>query len=93
MGVYVDGATWKKGSKGRKSYAHLVADTYEEMHEFAEKVGIKPHFFHKNTKYPHYDISGEQRDLALQLGASSITSRELVNICRRRDGQAQRTGT
>lgn len=90
--VYVDEATWKKGSGGRKSYAHLVADTYEEMHEFAEKIGIKPHFFHRNTKYPHYDISGEQRDLALQNGASSISSKDLVKICRRRDGQAQGVG-
>jgi len=83
--IYVDPAAWKKGSKGRKAYAHLVADTYEEMHSFASTIGIKPHFFHRSAKYPHYDISEEQRDLAIEAGAQSISSKELLRICKRRD--------
>lgn len=46
--IYVDAATWKKPN-GRKAYAHMVADSIEELHEFAAKIGVKPHFFHRSS--------------------------------------------
>lgn len=81
MTVYVDPAVWKK-PKGKKFYAHLVADTLEELHAFSETVGIKQHFFHSSAKWKHYDITSEQRDLAIAAGAIPITSKELVLVAK-----------
>lgn len=80
MSVYVDMAIWKKSANGRKSYAHLIADTHEELHAFAVRIGIKPHFFHKSAKWKHYDITEEQRVVAINAGAVAVTSKELVLI-------------
>lgn len=77
MMIYVDPAIFKK-SNGRKSYAHLVADTITELHAFAASIGVKPHFFHKSASYLHYDITSEQRDKAIAAGAVQVSSKELL---------------
>lgn len=77
MSVYVDPAVFKKPN-GRKSYAHLAADSLEELHAFAATIGIKPHFFHKSASYLHYDITAEQRAIAVAAGAIQVSSRELL---------------
>lgn len=36
---------------------HLVADSLDELHKYAVKMGIKKHWFHGTRKgHPHYDI-------------------------------------
>lgn len=77
MATYVDPAVFKKPG-GRKSYAHLVSDTLEELHAFALSIGVKSHFFHKSASYLHYDINGEQRIKAIEAGAIAVSSRELL---------------
>jgi len=37
--------------------SHLVADTTKELHEFAEKVGLKRKWFQDHEDHPHYDIT------------------------------------
>ena len=37
--------------------SHLVADTLQELHEFAEKVGLKRKWFQDHKDHPHYDIT------------------------------------
>lgn len=40
---------------------HMVANTVEELHEFAESIGLKRHFFHGVRKgHPHYDLTNER---------------------------------
>lgn len=75
--IYVDPAVFKKPN-GRKTYAHLVADTIAELHAFAASIGVKPHFFHKSASYLHYDITGEQREKAIAAGAVQVSSKELL---------------
>jgi hypothetical protein len=89
MTVYVDQAIYKKSPNGRTSYAHLTADTEEELHLFAAKAGIKPHFFHKKSKYLHYDTTAAQRPSVIELGAKEITSQELAVIARKDDDRTQ----
>lgn len=36
---------------------HLVADTLQELHEFAEKAGLKRKWFQGHGDHPHYDIT------------------------------------
>ena len=70
--ILVDPAMWPK--RGRH-WAHLVSDaSHEELHAFAEQLGLPPRAFHRD----HYDIPAELRDRALELGAEPVTSRELL---------------
>jgi hypothetical protein len=74
--VLVDAAIWP--FEGRK-WAHLVSDTsFEELHEFAEQLGIPRRAFQGD----HYDVPTEYRDRAIALGAEAVPSRELVRRLR-----------
>lgn len=66
MAVYVDNVRieWR----GRR-WCHLVADTVEELHEFAKKLGMQKAWFQLDASYPHYDITVESRVRALEFGA------------------------
>jgi hypothetical protein len=70
--ILVDPAVWPW--RGRR-WAHLVSDdSYDELHEFAERLGIPRRAFQGD----HYDIPAELRDDALALGAHPVPARELV---------------
>jgi hypothetical protein len=70
--IYVDPAIWK--ARGR-TWAHLVSDaSYDELHVFAEQLGLPRRAFHND----HYDVPAELRDDALALGAQPIPARDLV---------------
>ena len=70
--ILVDPAMWP--NRGRH-WAHLVSDvSHEELHAFAERLGLPPRAFHRD----HYDIPAEMRDRALELGAEPVSSRELL---------------
>lgn len=65
-------------------YSHLVADTIENLHEFAGMMGLKKHWFQnkRGKNQPHYDIKGEMIEKARQLGAKQVSRRELVIFLR-----------
>lgn len=72
MAVYIDSAftegDWGKWNGG----GHLQADTTEELHEFAAKLGLKRSWAQLRPKRPemdHYDCTRSKRELALKLGA------------------------
>jgi hypothetical protein len=70
--ILVDEAIWP--FKGRR-WAHLVSDeSYEELHAFAEQLGIPRRGFQGD----HYDIPSDYRDRAIELGASPVPARELL---------------
>lgn len=51
---------------------HLQADTLDELHEFAERIGLRREWFQSKPGRPendHYDLTRAGRDLALELGA------------------------
>ncbi|MEJ6512096.1 MAG: DUF4031 domain-containing protein [Actinomycetota bacterium] len=76
MTVLVDAAVWR--FEGRK-WAHLVSDTsFEELHAFAEGLGIPRRAFQGD----HYDVPTEYRERAIDLGAQPVASRELVRRLR-----------
>lgn len=59
---------------------HLVADTLEELHEFAENIGIKRCWFHGTRKgHPHYDIQGYRMD-RVSMTAEIVSSKEILRI-------------
>lgn len=70
MSVYVDDAVhpWR----GRR-WAHLLADTLEELHRFADALGLPRHAFQDKSSGAHYDIDAALRERALALGAIAIS--------------------
>src|SRR6185312_582865 len=72
MSVYVDHA-FAYGEWGRWSGGgHLQADTPEELHAFAERLGMRREWFQSRSGRPendHYDLTERGRELALQMGA------------------------
>lgn len=61
---------------------HLVADTLDELHAFAAKLGLKRAWF-QPARYPHYDLNAGRREKAVKLGAVEVTSRELLPFAKR----------
>lgn len=51
-----------------REWCHLTADTEEELHEFAERVGLRREWFQPKPR-PHYDLTPEKRLQAVRLGA------------------------
>jgi len=70
MTVYVDDAVhlWR----GRR-WAHLMADTLDELHEMAERLEIPRRAFQNKTSGAHYDVPSELRERAIELGATAIS--------------------
>jgi hypothetical protein len=75
MTVYVDNA---RISYGRMKMCHMVADTVDELHAFAESLGIRRHF--QNTRIPHYDVCLSTRARAIKMGAKEVSSREIIKM-------------
>lgn len=70
--ILVDPAVWPW--RGRK-WAHLVSDaSYDELHEFAARLGLPRRAFHRD----HYDVPEELRDDAIALGAAPVSARVVV---------------
>lgn len=76
MAILVDRAIWPY--KGRK-WAHLVSDeSFEELHDFATRLGIPRRAFQGD----HYDLPEEARRNAIRMGAVPTEARELVRRLR-----------
>jgi hypothetical protein len=77
VGVYVDDAQipWR----GRR-WSHLVADTPEELHRAAARLGLRREWAQDKGRTLHYDLPEDVRSVAIALGvADPITWRELVS--------------
>lgn len=55
--------------------AHLTADTLEELHELASRIGLRRAWF-QNVRVPHYDITPKKRAAALAAGALFVPGKE-----------------
>ncbi len=70
MSVYVDDAvTLWRGER----WAHLMADTLDELHLFAAALGLPRRAFQNKTSGAHYDVTAALRDEAIALGAIAIS--------------------
>lgn len=67
----------------RAGSCHMMATTLEELHAFAERLGLRRSWFQPASS-PHYDLTASKRELALQLGAVFVTAREQA-LQRRRE--------
>jgi hypothetical protein len=60
----------------------MIADTVEELHEFAARVGCKREWFQADSRYPHYDLQSRLRARAVKLGAKECRRSEFGRIMR-----------
>lgn len=69
MAVYCDEPVWMRhhGLSG-----HLLADTLEELHEFAARLGLDRKLFMRDALVPHYQLPAGRRDEAISLGAHPL---------------------
>lgn len=68
--VYVDDAvTLWRGLR----WAHLMADTLEELHAFAGQLGLPRRAFQDKASGAHYDVTAAMRERAIELGAVAIS--------------------
>jgi hypothetical protein len=84
MTVYVDPLrTCLKNKNWRStSSCHLFADTTEELHTFAKRLGLKAEWFQPISSYSHYDLTENKRRKAVQLGAVEDDGRILMEKIR-----------
>lgn len=75
MSVYVDNSIYPYG---RMMMCHMVADSVEELHEMADKIGVNRKWFQSKSKYKHYDICKAKRALAVGFGAKEVTGKDIV---------------
>ena len=68
MSVYVDNV---RHPFGRMIMCHMWADTEDELHAFAARLGLRRSWFQQPPKasWKHYDISLSVKREALRLGA------------------------
>ena len=66
--VYVDQAREREGNA---TISHLLADTIEELHGMADRIGLESRSFHPGS-IPYYDCSQGKRQQAIRLGALVI---------------------
>lgn len=79
MAVYVDSA---RNKYGRMVMCHMVADTLDELHDMAERIGMRRGWFQPLSS-PHYDVSLSRRKIVVQYGGIEIDRRELVALIRK----------
>lgn len=80
MGVYVDplmqcvpNRNWKWDQS-----CHMVADSPDELHKFARKIGLRREWAQENSIILHYDLNPSKRNTAIKHGAIPITHRTIV---------------
>lgn len=80
--VYVDEM---RAKFGRMIMCHLVADSDEELHAMAARIGMKFEWHQKPGTYKsHYDIALGKRALAIRFGAKEINRAQLGEILKRK---------
>jgi hypothetical protein len=79
MPVYVDQA---ENGFGRMKMCHMIADTLEELHAMAERIGMRREWFQPKS-FPHYDVAKGRRQQAISLGAIVCDRRTFVGHLRR----------
>ena len=57
-------------------WTHLTADTVGELHDLAQRIGMKREWFQSKGSVPHYDVTPTYRQKAIRAGAIFKTARD-----------------
>lgn len=86
--VMIKGAAKRCGRK----WSHMTADSLEELHHMAAKIGMKRAWFQNHPMLPHYDVVPSRRALAITYGAIERPGRETMKLAMERR-KAEREAT
>lgn len=82
MTVYVDDMA---AAFGRMKMCHMLADTDDELHAMANRIGVSRRWWQAPPKHDsHYDIALSKRALAVRYGAVEVTLRQMALMNRQR---------
>jgi hypothetical protein len=88
MTVYVDDMA---AHYGRMVMFHMVADSDEELHAMADKIGVARRWHQKaGTVHSHYDICKAKRAQAVVHGAIEVDRAGLAAVLKKK--RADQTG-
>jgi hypothetical protein len=59
-------------------WCHLTADTLDELHAFAGRLGLKRAWFQNHPRHPHYDLTPGKRAQAVRMGAVEYDTRTVA---------------
>lgn len=69
----------------QKGSCHLTCDgPIEELHAFAERIGLRREWFQEHRLAPHYDLAPPKRDAAIRAGAVFVPMRQQIRAIRAR---------
>ena len=80
MAIYVDFVQIK--FKGYK-WCHMLADSLQELHDFAAFIDVDARLFHRNASYPHYDITVQMREIAIAQGAIPADRKKIIECAKK----------
>lgn len=85
MAVYVDALLpWGWVLRGRRvPSCHMIADTLDELHEFAAAIGMRRAWFQDKASTPHYDLTAARRIDAVARGALELDRQAFTALARR----------
>jgi hypothetical protein len=61
----------------------MYADSPEELHAMAKKIGLRKAWFQEHPSLPHYDLTPAKRAKAIVAGAIAQTGQQLFEFMRR----------
>lgn len=81
--VYVDPLITLGGSSAPRCFrnkpsCHMYADTLDELHSLAAKIGLRREWFQDSLSLQHYDLTPPKRARAVSLGAVEHDRRSSV---------------
>ena len=80
MAIYVDFVQIQ--FKGHK-WCHMLADSLQELHDFAAFIDVDARLFHRNASYPHYDITVQMREIAIAQGAIPADRKKIIECAKK----------
>jgi hypothetical protein len=75
VSVYVDQPRYPLG---RMIMCHMLADSLEELHAMAGRIGVQRRHFQHDGRWPHYDICKAKRELAIRHGAIETSTKDIL---------------
>jgi hypothetical protein len=84
-----------RASFGRMVMCHMIADTDEELHAMADRIGVARKWHQDTLSGSHYDIALSKRALAVKAGAVEVIFRQAGAMCaiRRETGRLGKPNT
>jgi hypothetical protein len=67
----------------------MFADSLDDLHAFAKRLGLKREWFQAKPRFPHYDLTPSKRPQAVRLGAVEVEHEFAIEFRRKRQEAGQ----